>query len=57
MPGAVEKEVADLLAQTREVNQHYSSSSYDDGPGLGRRLQAIEDALLRLARAIDEAQT
>lgn len=57
----VEDEIENLLAATRVEAECYASASYmgpqgEQRSGLGLRLQAIEEALLRLARAIDNAK-
>lgn len=56
MAGANEEEIAELLRQAREANERFPSSAYEGGPGLSKRLEVIEGALVRLARAVDESQ-
>jgi hypothetical protein len=54
-PGAeVEDEIRTLLDETRQRAERYGSAKYELESGLGMRLSAIEQALIRLARAIDE---
>ena len=57
MAGETEKEIADRLAQAHEENERFASSAYEGGPGLSERLRAIEDALVRVARAVDEVRS
>jgi len=48
-------EIRALLDETRQRAELYSSAKYEpEQSGLGMRLSAIEQALIRLARAIDE---
>lgn len=50
----IEAEVRRLLDETRAANEMYASAQYERDSGLNRRLETIEDALLRLARALDQ---
>jgi len=57
--GPIEKDLRKLLQQTRAEAELYSSAHYrregqEGKSGLGMRLEAIEEALVRLARAIDK---
>jgi hypothetical protein len=57
--GVVEDAIRDLLERTRNANLQYASAHYhaEDAPagtGLGARLDAIEQALVLIARAMDE---
>lgn len=57
---SVEVAIDALLKQTRAENEHYSSAHYrlpnqPGQTGLGNRLDAIEEALLILARSVDDA--
>lgn len=58
MNGPIEEQIAELLAHTRRRNERYASAHYR-GPshtgetGLGNRLEALEQALLMLAREVD----
>lgn len=50
----MENEIRELLEQTRQRARLYSSAHYGPGEtGLGLRLDAIEQALTRLAQSID----
>jgi hypothetical protein len=58
-PGGVEDEIRELLEKTRSANLQYASAHYHDvdapaGTGLGARLDAIERALVLIARAVDQ---
>lgn len=51
----MENEIRELLEETRQRARFYGSAHYGPGEtGLGLRLDAIEEALTRLARSIDE---
>lgn len=58
MSEPLEERIAGLLARTRRQNERYGSAHYR-GPtqrgetGLGNRLEALEQALMILAREID----
>lgn len=56
--GQLEQDIRALLEKTREENRMYASAAYRDdrsrGNGLAARLEAIEEALLQLAHAVDE---
>ena len=56
--GHLEQDIRALLETTREENRMYASAAYRDdrsrGNGLAARLEAMEEALVRLARAVDE---
>lgn len=58
MNGPIEQRIAELIADTRRRNERYVSAHYrgpnqTSGTGLGNRLEAIEQALLILAREVD----
>ena len=60
--GEAERTVRELLEQTRReaemyASAHYRRSNQEGRTGLALRLEAIEEALLRLARAIDAGGT
>lgn len=50
----LEDEIRGLLAATRAANEQYASADYGRTSGLNHRLSAIEEALVRLAQALDE---
>ena len=58
MSGPVEERIAQLIAHTHHENERYASAHYR-GPnqrgstGLGNRLEALEQALVMLAREVD----
>jgi hypothetical protein len=58
MSGPIEEGIAELIARTRQQNERYASAHYR-GPnqtgstGLGNRLEALEQALVMLAREVD----
>jgi len=58
MAANVESELAALFERTRAHNLRYSSARYrEEGQGengLGNRLEALEEALLILARKVDK---
>jgi hypothetical protein len=50
--GNLEEECAQAFAEARAEAKGYTSA---EGPGLALRLDAIENAVLNLARAVDNA--
>lgn len=50
----LEDEIRGHFAATRAANEQYESAQYERTSGLNHRLSAIEEALVRLARALDE---
>ena len=53
---AIESQIRALFDETRAQNVGYSSAGYPEQGerGLGNRLAALEQAVLQVARAIDE---
>jgi hypothetical protein len=49
--------IQELLTVTREQNEHYGGAEYEAGPGLSRRLAAIERAIVDVARVIDDLRS
>lgn len=59
---SVEEDIRRLLEETRAANEQYESAKYRDPKlpgrsGISARLEAIEEGLLRLARAVDEQRS
>lgn len=48
-----EAEIRELLAETKAANTQYDSAHYRRESGLSHRLNAIEEALIRLAKAVN----
>ena len=56
--GPIEEQIAQLLARTRQQNERYASAHYrrpgqPGRTGLGKRLEALEQALVMLASEVD----
>jgi hypothetical protein len=55
----LEQQLRDLFERTRQANERYSSAEYRQPnqpaqSGMANRLDAYEEAMLMLARALDE---
>lgn len=58
MSGSAEERIAHLLARTRQQNERYASAHYRQPgqpgqTGIGNRFEALEQALVMLAREVD----